>query len=97
MGFLGAILLPLHSHQGNWQHRSHGISNCSATAGTKEFTCDVRNKGKDIGTITKLLGHANPTITQNIYVHWWDERIHQAAIDLQICGQMLQKGAKSPK
>ena len=39
---------------------------------------DSANEGKDIGTISKLLGHANPTITENIYVHWPDEQIHEA-------------------
>jgi site-specific recombinase XerD len=48
-------------------------------------------KGKDIGTISKLLGHANPTIMQNIYVHCRDEQIHQASLDVEVCRQMLQK------
>ena len=54
----------------------------------------VRNrseKGKDIGVISKLLGHANPTITQNIYVHWRDEQIHQASLEVEVCGKMLHK------
>jgi len=60
----------------------------------------VRNrseKGKDIGVISKLLGHANPTITQNIYVHWRDEQIHQASLEVEVCGKMSQKSAKSGK
>jgi hypothetical protein len=36
-------------------------------------------------------GHVNPTITQNIYVHWRDEQIHQASPEVEVCGKMLQK------
>jgi hypothetical protein len=32
-----------------------------------------------------------PPITQNIYVHWRDEQIHQAALDVEVCAQELQK------
>ena len=37
-----------------------------------------------MGTISKLLGHANPTITQNIYVHWRDPQIRGAAMSVGI-------------
>jgi hypothetical protein len=43
------------------------------------------------GTISKLLGHANPTITQNIYIHWRDEEVHQPAQRIEIL-QNLQSG-----
>jgi hypothetical protein len=43
------------------------------------------------GPFPKVCGHANPTITQNIYVHWQDEEIHQAALDVGVCAQKLQK------
>ena len=53
----------------------------------------ARQKGEDIGTISKLLGHANPSITQNIYIHWRDEEVHRAAQRIEI----LQKSSKSGK
>jgi len=39
----------------------------------------LRKHKTEIGTISVLLGHANPTITQNIYLHWKDEEVRAAA------------------
>ncbi len=52
----------------------------------------LRKKKTDTGTISKLLGHANPTITQNIYFHWRDEEVDQAAMDVEICPKSVQQG-----
>ena len=52
---------------------------------------DSANEGKDIGTISKLLRHANPTITQNMYLYRRDKPIHQAVLDVEVCAQELQK------
>ena len=45
-----------------------------------------------MGTISKLLGRASPTITQNIYVHWKEDRIKRAAQSVEI--GKVQKNAK---
>ncbi|MDA2935357.1 tyrosine-type recombinase/integrase [Acidobacteria bacterium AH-259-D05] len=42
--------------------------------------------GLDIVSLSKLLGHANPTITQNIYVKADEEKLRKAAEGFQIGG-----------
>ena len=69
------------------------IRHCTHHSLRHAYATIARQKGIDIGTISQLLGHANPTITQNIYIHWRDEEVHQAAERLQI----LQKSSKSGK
>ena len=49
----------------------HGLRHAYATL--------LHEAGNDDGTISKLLGHANPTITRNIYIHWKDPEIRRAA------------------
>jgi integrase len=73
------------------------VPHCTHHTLRHAYATILHEKGKDIGTISKLLGHANPTITQNIYIHWRDQEIHQAAIDVEVGGKMLQKSAKSRK
>ena len=73
------------------------VPHCTHHSLRHAYATILHEKGKDIGTISKLLGHANPTITQNIYVHWRDEQVHQAALDVEVCAQKLQKSAKSGK
>ena len=43
------------------------------------FATAVYHEKKDIVSLSKLLGHANPTITYNIYVHGVDEKTREAA------------------
>ena len=45
------------------------VPHCTHHSLRHAYATILHEKGKDIGTISKLLGHANPTITQNIYVH----------------------------
>jgi integrase len=73
------------------------VPHCTHHSLRHAYVTILHEKGKDIGTISKLLGHANPTITQNIYIHWRDQEVHQAAMEVEVCGQMLQKSAKSGK
>jgi integrase/recombinase XerC len=47
--------------------------------GTLQF-----NEGADLVSLSKLLGHVNPTVTQNIYIHVVDEGLRQAAESFQI-------------
>src|SRR5688572_14971858 len=54
------------------------VRHCSHHSLRHAYATIARKKGTDIGTISKLLGHANPTITQNIYIHWRDEEVNQA-------------------
>ena len=49
----------------------HGLRHAYATL--------LHEAGQDDGTISKLLGHANPTITRNIYIHWKDPEVRRAA------------------
>ena len=42
-----------------------------------------------------LLGHANPTITQNINIRWRDEAAHRAALDVAVGEAKVVKSAKS--
>jgi integrase/recombinase XerC len=42
------------------------------------------NEGVDLVSLSKLLGHVNPTVTQNIYVHVVDERLRRAAESFQL-------------
>lgn len=73
------------------------VPHCTHHSLRHAYATILHEKGKDIGVISKLLGHANPTITQNSYVHWRDEQIHQASLEVEVCGKMLQKSAKSGK
>ena len=50
----------------------------------------LREKGEEIESISKLLGHTTPTTTQNIYVHWQDEGVRKAAEAVRI-GKKLAK------
>jgi len=68
------------------------VPHCTHHSLRHAYATIMHEKGKDIGTISKLLGHANPTITQNIYVHWRDEQVHQAALDVEICTKSARSG-----
>ena len=43
------------------------------------FATAVWHEKKDIVSLSKILGHANPTITWNMYVHGVDEKTREAA------------------
>ena len=43
------------------------------------FATAVYHEKRDIVSLSKLLGHANPSITWNIYVHGVDEKTREAA------------------
>ncbi len=43
------------------------------------FATTVYHERKDIVSLSKILGHANPTITWNIYVHGVDEKTRESA------------------
>lgn len=43
------------------------------------FATAVYHEKKDIVSLSKILGHANPTITWNIYVHGVDEKTRESA------------------
>jgi integrase len=73
------------------------VPHCTHHSLRHAYATILHEKGKDIGTISKLLGHANPTITQNIYIHWRDEEINQAAMDVEVGGKMWPKSAQSKK
>ena len=68
------------------------VPHCTHHSLRHAYATIMHEKGKDIGTISKLLGHANPTITQNIYVHWRNEEVHQAALDVEICTKSAHAG-----
>jgi len=68
------------------------VPHCTHQSLRHAYATIMHEKGKDIGTISKLLGHANPTITQNIYVHWRNEQVHQAALDVEICTKSAHTG-----
>ena len=42
------------------------------------------DEGKDIVTISKALGHTNPTVTQNIYLKARDEKVREAVESVRI-------------
>jgi integrase len=65
----------------------HGLRHAYATL--------LHEAGEDDGTISKLLGHANPTITRNIYIHWKDPEVRRAAESV-VVGKS-KKSRKSPK
>jgi len=48
------------------------------------FANMLKEQKLDIGEISRFLGHANPTVTQNIYLHWRDEALHGRAQEVQI-------------
>lgn len=56
-----------------------GVPHCTHHSLRHAYATILHERGVDMGTISRLLGHANPTITQNIYVHWKDEAIKRAA------------------
>jgi integrase/recombinase XerD len=61
------------------------------------FANRLKDQKLDIGEISRFLGHANPTVTQNIYLHWRDEALHGRAQDVQILRPRIQKWQKSAK
>ena len=73
------------------------VPHCTHHSLRHAYATILHEKGKDIGTISKLLGHANPTITQNIYVHWRDESVHQAALDVEVGEAKVVKKCKIRK
>jgi len=48
-------------------------------------------RGVDDVEISKLLGHANPTITRNIYIHAFDESLREAAEGFEINAKKSHK------
>jgi len=52
----------------------------------------LHQQGKDIPTISCLMGHANPTVTQNIYIHLFDDQLREAAESFEF--DYSEKGAK---
>ena|SRR5688572_32962113 len=67
------------------------VPHCTHHSLRPAYLTILHEKGKDIGTISKLLGHSNPTITQNIYVHWRDGQVYQAALDVEVGRQKCPK------
>jgi integrase len=61
------------------------------------FANMLKEQKLDIGEISRFLGHANPTVTQNIYLHWRDEALHGRAQEVQILKPRIQKWQKSAK
>ena len=61
------------------------------------FANMLKEQTLDIGEISRFLGHANPTVTQNIYLHWRDEALHGRAQEVQILRPRIQKWQKSAK
>jgi len=53
------------------------------------YATPLREKGLEIESISKLLGHSTLTVTQNIYVHWHDEKVKKVAETIQIGGDRL--------
>ncbi len=59
------------------------------------FATAVYHEKKDIVSLSKLLGHANPTITWNIYVHGIDEKTREAAESFSLkTAETANKGGK---
>jgi integrase len=61
------------------------------------FANALKEQKLDIGEISRFLGHANPTVTQNIYLHWRDEALHGPAHEVQILKPRIEKWQKSGK
>jgi integrase len=66
----------------------HGLRHAYATLQYSE--------GVDLVHLSKLLGHVNPTVTQNIYVHAVDQRLRAAAESFEI-GMSVEKEQKRGK
>ena len=61
-----------------------GVPHCTHHSLRHAYATILHERGIDMGTISKLPGCASPTITQNIYVHWKEDRIKQAAQSVEI-------------
>ena len=61
------------------------------------FANALKDQKLDIGEISRVLGHANPTVTQNIYLHWRDEALHGRAQEIQVLRPRIGKWQKSAK
>jgi integrase len=61
------------------------------------FANALKDQKLDIGEISRFLGHANPTVTQNIYLHWRDEALHGRAQEIQVLRPRIEKVAKKCK
>jgi integrase len=65
----------------------HGLRHAYATL--------LHEAGNDDGTISRLVGHANPTITRNTYIHWKDPEVRRAAESVAV--GKCKKSANSRK
>jgi integrase/recombinase XerC len=61
------------------------------------FANALKDQKLDIGESSRFLGHANPTVTQNIYLHWRDEALHGRAQEVQVLRPSNRKVAKKCK
>jgi len=68
-----------------------GVPHCTHHSLRHSYATILHERGLDTGTIAKLLGHANPTITQNIYLHWKDEDVKRVAQSVEI-GKVQKNG-----
>ena len=71
--------------------KNAGVPHCTHHSLRHAYATILHERGLDTGTISKLLGHANPTITQNVYVHWKDEAVKRAAQSVEI-GNVRKNG-----
>jgi len=51
------------------------IPDCSPHACRHYFANELYHKGVDMYTISRLLGHADTKVTENVYVHWAEDKL----------------------
>ena len=64
--------------------RKAEVPHCSHHSLRHAYATIAYEEGHDIGTISKLLGHSSPTVTQEVYVQFGPARVRQAAEAIRI-------------
>ena len=67
-----------------------GVRHCTHHSLRHAYATILHDQGEDVGTISKLLGHTNPTVTQNINIEWKDAKVKEAAEKVSI-GKVQKK------